>query len=234
MSTVLGLVTAALSRGADFGVGYPGSKSVLYRRLGNRLHQLYAMAASWNPEYFGVSAVGTLTSGGVNFSSMGNPAAGDPVFAPELVSRVEIADKGTSSYTNGDEINVVQLNDPNAALPPRVTLRNQVLQQVDTDLANVTSVRLYYSRRPFRLTADEDGTTTVDFPEQFEELLVIDLTRWIVRKATNPPLDQRTVVLAELADEEKETLGNFEQEVRNFTSAAETGRFARTAGATRQ
>ncbi len=230
MSTVNDLVTAALSRAADFGAGYPGSRSVLYRRLSNRLHQLYAVAARWNPEYFGVSAVGTLDSGGVSFSTMG---ASGGTYAPELVSRVEIADKGTSSYTNGDEVNVVQLNDTDAALPPRVTLRNQILEQVGTDLTDVTSLRMYYSRRPFRLAAD-DGDTTVDFPEQFEELLVIDLTKWITRKSTNPPLDQRTAALVSLDAEEQETLVNFEQEVTSFTSAAETGRFMRTAGQTRQ
>ena len=230
MSTVNDLVTAALSRAADFGAGYPGSRSVLYRRLSNRLHQLYAVAARWNPEYFGVSAVGTLDSGGVSFSTMG---ASGGTYAPELVSRIEIADKGTSSYTNGDEVNLVQLNDPDAALPPRVMVRNQALQQVGTDLTDVTSLRMYYSRRPFRLAAD-DGDTTVDFPEQFEELLVIDLTKWITRKATNPPLEQRAAALASLDAEEQETLANFEQEVVSFTSAAETGRFMRTAGQTRQ
>ena len=231
MSTVDDLVTAALSRAADFGAAYPGSRSVLYRRLSNRLHQLYVVAARWNPEYFGVSAVGTLDSGGVSFSTMG---ASGGTYAPELVSRVEIADKGTSSYTNGDEVNVVQLNDPGAALAPRVTVRNQALQQVGTDLANVISLRMYYSRRPFRLTFDEDGTTTVDFPEQFEELPVIDLTKWVTRKATNPPLEQRTAALVSLDAEEQEALANFEQEVTSFTSAAETGRFVRTAGQTRQ
>jgi len=230
MSTVNDLVTAALSRAADFGAAYPGSRSVLYRRLSNRLHQLYAAAARWNPEYFGVSAVGTLDSGGVSFSTMG---ASGGTYAPELVSRIEIADKGTSSYTNGDEVNLVQLNDPDAALPPRVMVRNQALQQVGTDLTDVTSLRMYYSRRPFRLAAD-DGDTTVDFPEQFEELLVIDLTKWITRKATNPPLEQRAAALASLDAEEQETLANFEQEVVSFTSAAETGRFMRTAGQTRQ
>ncbi|KKN24082.1 hypothetical protein LCGC14_0898580 [marine sediment metagenome] len=230
MSTVNDLATAALSRAADFGAAYPGSRSVLYRRLSNRLHQLYAAAARWNPEYFGVSAVGTLDSGGVSFSTMG---ASGGTYAPELVSRIEIADKGTSSYTNGDEVNLVQLNDPDAALPPRVMVRNQALQQVGTDLTDVTSLRMYYSRRPFRLAAD-DGDTTVDFPEQFEELLVIDLTKWITRKATNPPLEQRAAALASLDAEEQETLANFEQEVVSFTSAAETGRFMRTAGQTRQ
>ncbi len=232
MSTVNDLVTAALSRASDFGAAYPGSRSVLYRRLSNRLHQLYAVAARWNPEYFGVSAVGTLDAvDGVSFSTMG---ASGGTYAPELVSRVEIADKGTSSYTNGDEVNVVQLNDVDAAaLAPRVTIRNQAIQQVGTDLALVTSVRLYYSRRPFRLAAT-DGDTTVDFPEQLEELLVIDLTRWVTRKATNPPLEQRAAALKSLDDEEQEMLVNFEQEVASFTSAAETGRFMRTAGQTRQ
>jgi hypothetical protein len=189
------------------------------------------VAARWNPEYFGVSAVGTLDSGGVSFSSMG---AFGGTYAPEMVSRLEIADKGTSTYTNGDEINILQLNDPGVALAPRVTVRNQAIKQVGTDLALVTSVRLYYSRRPFRLAATEDGSTTVDFPEQWEELLVIDLTRWITRKAINPPLEQRAAALKSLDDEEQETLANFEQEVISFASAAETGRFMRTTGQSRQ
>lgn len=230
MSTSDDLVTAALSRAADFGAAYPGPRSVLYRRLSNRLHQLFAAAARWNPEYFGVSAVGTLDSGGVSFSTMG---ASGGTYAPELVSRLEVADKGTSSYTNDDEINLVQLNDPDVALAPRATVRNQAIKQVGTDLALVTSVRMYYSRRPFRLAAT-DGATTVDFPEQWEELLVIDLTRWITRKSSNPPAEQRAAALKSLDDEEQETLVNFEQEVRSFTSAAETGRFMRTAGQTQQ
>ena len=233
MSTVDQVVVAALSRAADFGAAYPGARSVLYRRLSHRTHQLYAAAARWNPEYFGVSAVGTLASGGVSFSTMGSRGATNPTFSPELIISVEIADKGTSAYTNGDEVNVIQHNDPDAAAAPRVTIRNQAIQQVDTDLTDVTSLRMSYSRRPFRLNAD-DQAETVDFPEPFEELLVIDLAKWIVRKILDPAVDQRTAAMESLNEEEAETLVNFQQDVESFTSAVETGRFARTAGITRQ
>lgn len=234
MSTFDDVVDAAQSRAVDFGSGYPGARSVLYRRISNRLHQLYAAAARWNPEYFGVSAVGTLASGGASFSTMGDPDASNPVFAPELVSRVEIADKGTSSYANDDEVNVVQLNDAaDAALAPRVTIRNLAIKQVGTDLTNVTSLRMFYSRRPYRRGA-ADGVELIDFPETFEDLLVIDLTKWMVRKSMNPPIAERTAAIATLSEEEAELYSNYEQEVTEFTSAVETGRFARTAGRTRQ
>ena len=234
MSTVDDIVTAALSRADDFGTAYPGARSVLYRRLSNRGHQLFALAANINSDFFNVSAVGTLASGDVSFFSMGESTAGNPTFAPLLVTRVEIADKGTSPYTNGDEVNIVSHNDgANAAKAPRATIRNDAIVQYGTDLALVTSLRMYYARRPFRLDPS-DGGATVDFPETHEELLVIDLTKWIIRKADNPSVERRSAAQASLDEEEKELLVNFVQEVEQFTSAVETGRFARTTGPSRQ
>lgn len=229
--TIAEIVEAALARASDFGANFPSTRSVLYRRIGQRLQQLYAVAARTNPEYFGVSAVGTLSSGAVSLSTTGDPDAGDPVFSPELITRVEIADKGTSAYTNGDEVFVVQRNDPGVAVAPRVTIRNGVIQQIGTDLTNVTSLRMYYSRRPFRLDGG-DGALALDFPEAFQELLVVDLAKWLARKLADK--ENRGLALEALTAEETELLANFVAEVESYTSGVETGRFGRTVGATHQ
>jgi hypothetical protein len=164
---------------------------------------------------------------------MGDPNAADPVEAAEVISRIEVEDPGTSGLVAGTEIAIVPLTDPSAAFPPRVTVRNGVIRQVDTDLAGVTSIRVYYSRRPFRID-DQDATRTIALPEPFQELLVVDLARWMLRKEATIPAETRQVALAALDAEEQEMLANFVATVKDATAPAERGRFGRTIGSTKQ
>lgn len=234
MATVEDLVIQALARAMEFGDTFPTTRSVMYRRLGVRQQQLFAAVARENPEYFGDSAIGTLdANGAIDIGLTGNPDAPDPVEAMEVISRIEVENKGTSALTNGQEINTVPLTDPDAAFAPRVTIRGNIIRQVATDLAGVTSIRVYYSKRPFRLDPDDKNTLIV-LPEPFHDLLVVDLTRWLLRKAATVPEQVRTVALGALDAEETEGIGNFLAQAREYTSAVERGRFGRTAGATKQ
>lgn len=235
MATVEELVEQALARAMEFGQDFPATRSLLYRRIGVRQQQLFAVAARTNPEFFGDSAIGTPdANGAIDMGLMGDPDAADPVEAVEVISRIEIEDPGTSGLTAGDEVNIVSLTDRDAAAyPPRVTVRGNIIRQVGTDLANVTSIRVYYSVRPFRIDPD-DGGVVVRLSEPFHDLLVVDLARWMLRKAATVPKEVREVALAALEAEETEGLANFLAQVEQYTSASERGRFGRTVGATKQ
>jgi hypothetical protein len=235
VSTVEELTVQALARCAEFANEYPQTRSVLYRRLGVRQQQLFAAAARANPEYFGATALGLLDSNGaITLSGMGDPAATDPVPNMELISRIEVAQSsGSGVPAVGTEVNVVPVTDLDAALPPRVTVRGQVVAPVGTDLAGVTKLTVYYSHRPFGLRPT-DGKVVVELPEPFQDLLVLDLARYLLRKAASLTREVRQVALAALDAEEQETLSNFIASVQSFTSAVERGRFGRSQGATRQ
>ena len=108
-----------------------------------------------------------------------------------------------------------------------------MLRQVGTDLAGVTSIRAYYSARPFRIDPD-DGAVVIRLPEPFHDLLVVDLTQYLLRKTATIAAEVRGVAMQSLKVEEDELLVNFLEDVRAYTSASEKGRFGRTVGSTKQ
>jgi hypothetical protein len=233
--TVDELADQALARCAEFGQTYPATRSLLYTRLGGRQQELFAAAARANPEYFGATALGILDGNGtVSLKSLGDPAAVDPVPSMELISRIEIsASSGAGVPVPGTEVNAVPITDPGAALPPRVTIRGGNIAAVGTDLVGVTQLTVFYSHRPFRI-GPTDGDKDAELPESFQDLLVLDLALFMLRKTASLPKEVRETALAALSAEEKEQLSNFLAHVQAFTSAVERGRFGRTQGNTRQ
>jgi len=236
MATVEDLAIQALARCAEFGGNYPSTRSVMYRRLGVRQQQLFSAAARVNPEYFGLTADGTLDANKeISLANTGDRTAQNPVPNMELISRIEVLanDGSQGAPAVGTEINVVPITDTGAALPPRLTIRGGTFAPVGTDFAQITQIRVFYSYRPFRFDP-QDGTVTVELPEPFQDLLVLDLARFMLRKATTMTKEVREVALAALEAEEKESILNFEEHVDSFTKAVERGRFGRTQGNTRQ
>jgi len=235
VANVEDLTIQALARCAEFGNDYPQTRSVLYRRLGVRQQQLFAAAARTNPEYFGATAIGTLDSGGkISLASLGDPTATVPVEAMERIMRIEVAASSGTAPAAGTEINVVAVTDAeSAALPPRVTIRGGTIAPVGSDLTGVTEILVYYARRPFRTNYD-DKNTVIELPEPFQDLLVVDLARFTLRKMASLTKEVRQVALAALDAEEQEAMVNFLATVGAFTSAVERGRFGRTQVATGQ
>jgi hypothetical protein len=235
VATVAELADRALARCAEFGVAYPATRSLLYIRLGVRQQELYSAAARTNPEYFGATALGILdVNGEISLSTLGDPAAVDPVPNMELISRLEVAaSSGAGAPAVGSEINVVPVTDPDAALAPRVTVRGGTIAPVGTDLALVSRILVFYSHRPF-LLRPEDAAVVIEMPEPFHDLLVLDLALYLLRKTASLPKEERQVALAALGAEEKEGIANFLAHVKEFTSAVERGRFGRTQGSTKQ
>lgn len=214
-ATVEEVAVAALARCGDMGILGGGTRSVLYRRASIRQQQLFSEAAKINPEYFGEVALGTLVNGAVDIDAMVPSGVADC----EAVYRVEIGDKGTSTYANGDRVSLVSVNDAaSVGIAPRVTIQNRVIRQVGTDLALVAKVKVYYARRP---AAPLLAASVIELPTPFEELLVLDLAVWLVKTADTSNERKENLLLA-LQGEEKELAAGFAQHLTSFTQAFES------------
>ena len=215
--TVDEILEASLARLMEFTDKVPGTGHSDLARLNQRQEQLFAVIADVNRDYSGRDAVLTLTAGAADTATL-SPQ-------PMRITDVRIENPGASLYLAGRKVHVVPVDDRDCELPPRMTLRDGVLAQVATDLADVTSVRVFYARRPLYLTL---RTETPDLPEQYHELLVIDLAKMKVRKMLNLAAQARTDILALFKAEEEELEADFQQHLRNY-NFAETARHARTA-----
>jgi hypothetical protein len=201
MLTADELVELALGRVGEVTTNYPSARGPMYRRVGVRQRQIFVRAAQINPEYFGQSVTATLSAGTFNLASLSA--------SPELLQRVEILAPGASSYVAGREVAIVGLNDSSGELAPRVTVRSQTLAQVGTDLAGVTSLKLYYSTFPAAI-ATNAGTTSLSLDTPWDGLLEVDLAQWVIQKATAVPADARSAAIAALKAEEDQLLADFD------------------------
>ena len=213
MATAEDLAVAALARCAEFSSEVPDTRSVLYRRLSARQQHLFAHMATVNADYAGRSAVVALAGGSASLDVLNPPA--------ERVTNILISDPGTSGYAAGQRVNLVTVDDVEAAMAPRAFLRDHQLIGYGAELNLVTGVTVNYSRRPTGLAA---GTDTIDLPEQFQEMLVIDLAKHLVRKMIGLGRTIPPEVLPLLNAEEAELMADFERHVRSY-AGAEQSRF---------
>lgn len=209
--TVEDVVQAALARAMEFSDSVPSTRSVMYRRVGVRQQQIVAKAAAQNAEYFGVCAVGDLVAGAVDLRAMTPPS----VARAERIDKVEIENAGTSVYAAGTEIHVVALLDPAAALAPRATLRNGVLRQVGSDLAGVVSAKVHYAYQPAAVLPTDEARS-VEIPEPYSELLVLDLAKELLKKTLELETATKAAALEVLGAEEAEMLADFSAHVGGY------------------
>lgn len=225
------IVDNAKARALDFGATFPSTKRVLYRRIEIHQQELFSQATRMNPDYFGVSAKGTLDSlFRVNLKDLDVAVDVDPA---SNVTRVEIEDAGTHpTLVASDEVNIVSLSDIDAALPPRMTLRNFILKGIGTELQGVVSVCVSYGYRPESKTIPLDGTEEAELPAVYQELLVIDLVKWMVRMTLGLETQVKAAALAALSEEEGEMNGVFMAEVTDY-AGVQVSRFGDVRGAQR-
>lgn len=215
--TVQEIIDAALARGAEFGAQFPNSLDVSRRRIQAHQEVLFAHAADINRDYVGRDAVLALTDGACDTGLL------DP--KPMRIVRVFVEDAGTSGITAGRKINIVPIDDLVSALAPRATLRDGLIAQVAAELADVVSIRVWYSKRPAELT---DPTVVPQLPTQYHELLVIDLAKQLVRKTIGLSDTSRDDILEVLQTEYDDMFGDYTAHLRNY-NFAETARHGRTA-----
>lgn len=213
------IAVMALGRAIEFSTKVPRARSVMYRRIGIRQQQLFTRASKINPEWAGVLATAPISLW-ANVRAVDLADLVDPTEAADLITRIEIANKGTSAYVSGQEVNIVTVADPGCADAPRVLLRNRMILAYNSELDNVTSLNVYYSRIPLAI-APTDATCDIELPDPHSELLVVDLTRHLLQITIALAPTERTAALAALDAEEKELLMLFDDHVARHSDATQ-------------
>lgn len=210
---------AALAEAAEFGSTFPTTRTTLYRRASTRQQQLFAMAAQIDPDWAGFCVEGDVVN---NEADLGPMLRGevDDVPAAERVSRVHVNDPGTSVWASGREVAMVPSDDTGVGLPPRVIYRGGIFRGVGNDLAGVASITVYYSRRPAPITGPNQ---VLEIPEPHTDLIVYDLARSLVQKATAVDAKVREQAVAYFNGQEEAATAAFREYIENFVS--DTWRF---------
>lgn len=154
-----------------------------------RLKQLYSVVARENPLYFGKRSAATVAS----------QRSGETVFSwarpsdAELIFRLEAGAPGTAGVlTAGKEIHIVPFEDQAAEMSPKVYEFGQRYYSPDGSgdpepSATGDTVVFFYSKRHPDLdssVATDHASNTLDgsWPEQFNDLVVLHVARYLATK----------------------------------------------------
>ncbi|KPJ96690.1 MAG: hypothetical protein AMS18_00075 [Gemmatimonas sp. SG8_17] len=211
--TVEDVYDAAVARNKlNDGLQLVGTAEVI--ALVSRVQQeKFLKASQINPEFFGTNIEVTLD---------GSKKADLSTLSPAIayLDLVVIANKGTSGYTNGDEVNVVAVRDFDAELAPRMFKQRYNLAPVGTDMNGVTSVGLYYSVLPdtMDITVTDMSTIDMDMPDEFIDSIVTELALYMAIK-DNRSQDEIAVLQIEVQQADaifSAAVGNFSRTTRRF------------------
>ena len=175
------IVTGALARMLDWGNEFPSARMPMYRRISQRQQQLFSLASKLNPDYYGRCVIGAFDGEGcLDLRDLVDLATVDQAAGIQFV---EVNDVGTNVVrVSGEEVNMVSIADKDADVAPRITVRDFIIRGVGTDFTGVVSIRIFYPRIPDMVAFTENGTTEIELLEQHQELLIIDLTKDLLRK----------------------------------------------------
>jgi hypothetical protein len=208
------IVVAAQGIAADFTDEYPTAKSVMYRRISARQRELFVHIGTLDTEVYGEDVVAEVLNGAVDLGAL---EQSEDVFPVETLQMVRIHDPGTNGQLKAKQrVSVVPADDVEAFLPPRCTYRSGVLRQVGSDLAGVAQLLVSYSRRP--RTIGVDGSGQIELLEPFQDLLVFDLARDLIRRTVALEGERKAAVLAMLEPQETQLLASLEEHIRHSAS----------------
>jgi hypothetical protein len=187
-TTARDIINAAYSRSTFNDPDKLATESELIGVIDRRMKQLYSIVARHNPLYFGASLAQPYSA----------PAGGWPRPADaELVVRI--------SNPGGGEVHIVPFDDREAEMAPRVYQFGQVYRSVGAtgDPANSGSLTFFYSKRHKDLVSSESATTTnntleASWPEQFNDLIVLHVARYLSTK--DQRVEEVQVLMAEAAE----------------------------------
>lgn len=219
-------VKAALMELAAFGEHFPSSRAALYRRIGVRQQQLFAMAAGINPDWAGVCLTASLENGVANLRTLILGTA-DPLPPAEHISRVEVLEPGVSDWLAGEPVTLVPSDDPSAGLAPRMHVRDWVFRSVGAELDGVVSIRVHYSRVPPVPAVLSAQGTSLEIAEPHTEVLVFDVAAAILQRAAALRVEVPAGAVEFVKVREAEAVEAFRQHVAGAVATA--NRFARVA-----
>ncbi len=226
------IIEQGRARALDFGADWPSATSVLYRRIQVRQQEIFSTANRINPDYFGQNTVGALDANGdVNMASL--DVEGSVVDPTAAVTRVEIQNPGSHpTLVRGDEVAIIPHNDPDAGIAPRMTLRSFILHAYCGDMDGVSSVCIYYGFRPALKPMPMDGSETSDLPSVYDELLVLDVTKFLVKLTMELATERKVAALGVVQEEIDAMLTTFIAEVADY-AGAQVSRFGSVVGGQR-
>lgn len=210
------IVVAALGIASTYSDSYPSTRSVMYRRISVRQRELFVHIAALDPELFGADVVVDVVDGAANLAAL--EQSGD-VYPVERVQVVRIEDAGASDLDTGERVSLVPADDAEAHLAPRATYRSGVVRGWDGDLDDVTSLWIAYARRPRTIGAD--GSGEIELLEPFQDLLVFDLARYLVRGTVDIDGQVKAVAADLIEKQEAALLQSLEQHVQNGAAVRE-------------
>lgn len=208
-------IDKARARVAELGAKVPGTMSLMVQHLSETQQRLFASGAQWNPDYFGTCVVGTLDG-----SALDVLAILDPLEIPETITRIEIADPGSSTWAVNTEVDPVTLSDPDSGRPPRCYVRRKIISGVTGELDGVNSLRIYYSPSPLPL-AEADLEHKLEIPRPHDAILYLDLTLYLLDKLPSPT-DAVAQGRAQVSGELERALAAFESHVRSYVMTTRT------------
>ena len=181
---------------SDYGVNYPGTKSVMYSRINQSQKRYFSKAAKADQEFYGLQLDFTLDVNACADFSRLSEAQALPI---EQIDDFRIIASNNPDQVN-KRINVVPLHDAEAHWRPRATVRSKMFAGFGEDLAGVTKVRMYYTRRP--RTIGRDGLVTgatqqvdVELESPWDFLLVWDLVYDLIRRADEMEKEKKAGLL---------------------------------------
>lgn len=217
------LLEQAFSYLGEWGIGVGNiARGPLYQRMSARQRELFILANSIDPEFYGQCVVVLLDNGGADLSDL---AEEEEIYPIESIQVVRIhedpgvpedpPDPAIPGYPVGTRVRLVRTHDTRE-LPPRMVLRNHILQGVGTDFDTVVSVKIWYSRRPHNIPMDGDGT--VDLEEPHSVLLALDLAKYILSR---DPALTTSAAMAHFTTLESQELELFKAHIGNAYRALE-------------
>ena len=124
---------------------------------------------------------------------------------------------------------MVSIADKDADVAPRITVRDFIIRGVGTDFTGVVSIRIFYPRIPDMVAFTENGTTEIELLEQHQELLIIDLTKDLLRKTIQMVPEVKTAATGILDSEETKALADYLEDVNAF-AIGQSHRFSEPTG----
>ena len=234
--TLQEIFDAGRARALDFGDGFPTTAPTAWRRIQIREQMVFSAVARTNPDYFGVNVIGLPNSDfDVDLKSL--DVSGSSIDATSLVTRVEILDPGTSAYVARQTVNVITPNDPDAALAPRVWIRNFVVHGYKSggeanDLQNVTSICIFYGFRPAPRLNPLNGTEDSALPTVWQEVLVTDIATWLLKQTLSMSVEAKAAAIGILKAEDDEMMAVFLAEAADY-AGAQVSRYGSVVGSQR-